>query len=133
MGSSSLSEDDIKLLNEPLLAILSTHMKDGSIQSTPVWVDTDGTHVLINTAKGRVKHRNLIANTNVAITVYDPSNLYRWVSVRGKADFVDEGADEHIDRLAKKYLGVDSYPMRQPGEERVTVRISPEHVLHMGG
>jgi PPOX class probable F420-dependent enzyme len=129
---AALTEDDLALLREPFLAIVATRMPDGSEQLTPTWVDTDGTNVLFNTAKGRVKHRNILADPRVSIAVYDPSNFYRWVSVRGVAELVDEGADEHIDRLAKKYLGVDKYPMRQEGEVRVIVRVVPQHVLRMG-
>jgi len=129
---AALGEDDLALLREPFLAIVATRMPDGSEQLTPTWVDTDGTNVLFNTAKGRVKHRNILADPRVSIAVYDPSNFYRWVSVRGVAELVDDGADEHIDRLAKKYLGVDKYPMRQEGEVRVIVRVVPQHVLRMG-
>jgi PPOX class probable F420-dependent enzyme len=129
---AALTEDDLALLREPFLAIVATRMPDGSEQLTPTWVDTDGTNVLFNTAKGRVKHRNILADPRVSIAVYDPSNFYRWVSVRGVAELVDEGADEQLDRLAKKYLGVDKYPMRQEGEVRVIVRVVPQHVLRMG-
>ncbi len=129
---AQLTTADLELLREPHIAIVATRMPDGSEQLTPTWVDTDGVNVLFNTAKGRVKHRNILANPSVSVAVVDPANAYRWVSVRGRAELVDEGAEAHIDLLAKKYLGVDTYPMRQEGEVRVTVRIVPEHVLRMG-
>jgi PPOX class probable F420-dependent enzyme len=121
-----LSSQDVELLNEPQIANVATVMADGSPQVTPVWVDTDGEHVLFNTAKGRVKHRNLLRNPKVAISVVDRDDQYRLVLVRGTAEFVEEGADEHIDKLAKKYLGADSYPFRKADEQRVIVRVRPE-------
>jgi len=120
-----LDEDDIALLQEPQLGHVATVMPDGTPQVTPVWVDTDGVAVLFNTAKGRVKHRNLLLNPAVAISVADRQDDYRTVVVRGRAQIIEEGADAHIDKLAKKYLGVDSYPFRQPGEVRVIVRVVP--------
>ncbi len=124
--AEELTGGDIALLSEKQIAHIATVMPDGTPQLTPVWVDTDGTAVLFNTAKGRQKHRNLERNPKIAISVVDAANAFRWVSVRGTAEIVTEGADAHIDKLAKKYLGVDSYPMRQPGEERVIVRLVPD-------
>lgn len=111
---------------------VATVMPDGAPQVTPVWVDYDGTYVIFNTAKGRVKERNLRRDRRVALTISDPSNPYRYIQVRGRAELSEEGADEHIDRLAKKYLGMDKYPSRQPGEVRVIVRITPEAVQTWG-
>lgn len=124
--AEELTGGDIALLSEKQIAHIATVMPDGTPQLTAVWVDTDGTAVLFNTAKGRQKHRNLERNPKIAISVVDAANAFRWVSVRGTAEIVTEGADAHIDKLAKKYLGVDSYPMRQPGEERVIVRLVPD-------
>ncbi len=124
-----LSDKDIELLNEPQIACVATVGGEGAVQLTPVWVDTDGEAVVINTAKGRVKHKNLVANPNISVLVVDRADLYRWLSVSGRAELVEEGADEHIDRLAHKYLGVDSYPQRTPGEVRVIVRVVPERRL----
>jgi len=107
---------------------VATFMPDGTPQVTPVWVDYDGTHVIFNTAKGRVKERNLRRDGRVALVVSDPANPYRYIQVRGHASLSEEGADAHIDKLAKKYLGMDKYPYRQPGEVRVIVRITPEAV-----
>jgi PPOX class probable F420-dependent enzyme len=124
--TKKLSPQDVELLNEPQIANVATVMADGTPQVTPVWIDTDGEHVLFNTAKGRVKHRNLERNPKVAISVVDKNDPYRLVVLRGTAEFVDEGADAHIDKLAKKYLGVDSYPGRKADEQRVIVKVTPE-------
>jgi PPOX class probable F420-dependent enzyme len=121
-----LSADDIALLQEPQLAHLATVSPDGRPQVTPVWIDTDGEAVLFNTAKGRVKHRNIVKNPWVAVSVADRNDFYRTLWVRGRAEIVEDGADAHIDKLAKKYLGADSYPWRKPEETRVIVRIVPE-------
>ena len=107
------------LFQKKALAHLATVMPDGSPQVTPVWVEYDGTHVLINSARGRQKDRNLRANPAVALSLCDPDNPYRYLEVRGRVvDITEQGADAHIDRLAKKYLGVDSYPGRSPQEVR---------------
>ena len=124
--TKKLSPQELELLSEPQIATVATVMADGSPQLTPVWVDTDGEAVLFNTAKGRVKHRNLLRNPKVAVTVVDKNDFYRLVSVRGTAEIVEEGADDHIDKLAKKYLGADSYPWRKEGEQRVIVRVVPD-------
>jgi PPOX class probable F420-dependent enzyme len=121
-----LSEQDVALLNEPQIANVATVMADGSPQVTPVWVDTDGEAVLFNTAKGRVKHRNLLRDPRVAVSVVDRNDPYRLVVVRGTAEFVDEGADAHIDKLAKKYLDADTYPWHKAEEQRVIVRVVPD-------
>jgi PPOX class probable F420-dependent enzyme len=135
MASSShptLTEDQVALLREKVLAHVATVMPDGSPHVTPVWVDTDGEAVLFNTAKGRLKYRNLSRDPRVAISLSAKDNDYRTVVMRGRAEFIEEGADAHIDRLAKKYLGADSYPGRQPGEVRVTVRVVPETIHRRG-
>jgi PPOX class probable F420-dependent enzyme len=123
---TKLTDDEVKLLTEPQLAHVATVNPDGTPQITPVWVDTDGEAVLFNTAEGRVKHRNLSANPAVAIEVVDRNDDYRLLRVKGRAEFVHDGADAHIDKLAKKYLGQDSYPWRKPDEVRVIVRVVPE-------
>ncbi len=112
---------------------LATLMPDGSPQVTPVWIDFDGTHVLVNSARGRQKDRNMRRDPRVAIEVSDPENPYRYVQIRGRVvEITEEGADEHIDRLAKKYRGLDRYPWRRPGEVRVIYKILPEHVSVFG-
>ena len=128
-----LSEDEVALLREDQIAHLATVMADGSAHVTPVWVDTDGEVILCNTFKGGVKHRNLSRDPRVAFSVTDKNNQYRRVVGRGRAELIDEGADQHIDKLAKKYLGVDTYPMRRPDQVRVIVRITPEHVHRFSG
>jgi PPOX class probable F420-dependent enzyme len=130
-----ISAGGVKLLQEPQLAQLATVMADGSPQLTPVWVDVepDGRAILINTAEGRVKTRNVERDTRVAVSVVDSRNAWRCVLVRGTiVERRHEGADAQIDRLAKKYLGKDTYPFRQPGEQRVTLVIKPHHVIEMG-
>jgi PPOX class probable F420-dependent enzyme len=108
-------------------------MPDGAPQVTPVWFDYDGRHIIINTAKGRVKDRNMRANPRVALSIMDPTNPYRYLEIRGKvAEVTEQGADAHIDKQAKKYLNVDKYPYRQPGEVRVLFKIAPERTSSMG-
>ena len=123
---ATLSEQQIALLREPHIAQLVTLMADGSPQVSPVWVDTDGTHVLINTAQGRLKTRNIERDPRVAVAVYDPANAYeRVVNVRGRVtEITTEGADAHIDSLARKYLGADRYPGHTDAETRVILRIA---------
>lgn len=121
------------LLDKKAFAQLATVMSDGSPHVTPVWWDYDGNHIRINTAKGRVKDRNMRRNKKVALTIVDPDNPYRYLGVRGEvAEITEQGADAHIDLLAKKYLGKDKYPFRQPGEVRVLYKIRPEKISTMG-
>ncbi|HXH83121.1 MAG TPA: PPOX class F420-dependent oxidoreductase [Candidatus Tectomicrobia bacterium] len=121
------------LFEKKAFAHVATVGPDGRPQSTPVWVDYDGTHVRFNTARGRVKDRNLTRNPEVALSVVDPDNPYRYVQVRGRVvEMTEQGADAHIDALAKKYLGQERYPYRKPGEVRVTVKIAPRAVNVMG-
>jgi PPOX class probable F420-dependent enzyme len=121
------------LLSKKAFASLATVMADGSPQVTPVWFDYDGTHLRVNSAKGRVKDRNMRRNARVALSIMDPENPYRHLSIRGRVEEITEtGADDHIDSLAKKYLGKDRYPNRRPGEVRVIYRIRPEGVASMG-
>jgi len=121
------------LLSKKAFASLATVMADGSPQVTPVWFDYDGTHLRVNSAKGRVKDRNMRRNARVALSIMDPENPYRHLSIRGRVEEITEsGADDHIDSLAKKYLGKDRYPNRRPGEVRVIYRIRPERNATMG-
>jgi PPOX class probable F420-dependent enzyme len=124
--TKKLSPQEVELLNEPQIANVATVMADGTPQLTPVWIDTDGEHVFFNTAKHRVKYRNLQRNPKVAISVVDRNDPYRLVVLRGTAEFIEEGADAHIDKLAKKYLDADSYPFRKAEETRVIVKVTPE-------
>lgn len=121
------------LFEKKAFATLATISADGTPQVTPVWVDFDGTHIRFNTARGRVKERNLGRNPAVALAIMDPDNPYRYVQIKGRiAEVTESGADAHIDSLAKKYLGQDTYPYRRPGEVRVTFKIRPERVQTMG-
>ncbi len=121
------------LFNKRAFAALTTLMPDGSPQTTPVWVDTDGEHVIFNSAKGRQKDRNVRRDPRVALAIVDPDNPYRYLEVRGKvAEITEQGADAHIDKMAKKYLGQDKYPYRQAGEVRVVYKVRPEHTTTMG-
>lgn len=114
-------------------ANLATTMPDGSPQVTPVWFDFKNGTIRVNTAKGRVKARNMKEGSSVALAIMDPDEPYRYLQVRGKVRKVTEsGADDHIDSLAKKYLGKDKYPFRQPGETRVIYEIEPTATQAMG-
>jgi PPOX class probable F420-dependent enzyme len=119
------------LAENPFVGVATTLREDGSPHSTVVWVDADG-GVSFNTARGRAKERNLARDPRVSLLVVDPQNAYRWVSVTGHAELVDDGADEQIDKLAKKYLGADTYPWRSASERRVSVRITPERIDSTG-
>lgn len=131
--ATTIPEQFRDLLSKKAFAHLATLMPDGSPQVTPVWFDYDGSHIRINSAKGRVKDRNMRRNGRVALAIQDPENPYRYLAVRGRVEEITEtGADTHIDSLAKKYLGQDRYPHRQPGEVRVIYRIRPERVSSMG-
>lgn len=121
------------LLTKKAFASLATVMADGSPQVTPVWFDFDGTHLRVNSAKGRVKDRNMRRSGRVAVAILDPENPYRHMAIRGRVEEITEaGADAHIDSLSKKYLGQDRYPNRRAGEIRVIYRIRPERVHTMG-
>jgi PPOX class probable F420-dependent enzyme len=110
-------------------ACLATIMKDGSPQLTPVWFNTDGTHILINSAKGRVKDRNMRRNSSVALVIVDPKDPYRYLQIRGKVvEITCLGGQEHIDTLAYKYKGLKKYSSGSPDEIRVTYKILPENI-----
>ena len=121
------------ILDKPAFAHLSTIMADGSPQASAVWVDTDGPLIVVNSAEGRLKDRNIRRDPRVAISVTDPENPYRSLMIRGQVSKItNEGADAHIDKMAKKYMGVDSYPFRTPDEVRVMYYIEPERIAAMG-
>ena len=121
------------LFSKAAFAHLATLMPDGSPQVTPVWCDFDGTNVRVNSAKGRVKDKNMRRDKKVALSVQDPENPYRYLAMSGEVvEITEEGADAHIDALAKKYLGKDKYPFRGPGEVRVIYKIRPVNVHTMG-
>ncbi len=125
----STPESHHELLKDETKAFvyLATLMPDSSPQVTPIWFNTDGVHILINTAKGRIKDRNMRARPQVALCIQDPSNPYRYLQIRGRVvEFTTDGADEHIDALTLKYRGLPKYPSRQPGEQRVKYKIQIE-------
>jgi PPOX class probable F420-dependent enzyme len=121
------------IFDKKTFCYVATIGKDGAPQVTPVWCEFDGTHIVFNTARGRVKDKNLAKNPRVAVAAADPDNPYRYVQVRGRvAEIVEQGADAHIDKMAKKYIGQDRYPWKKPDEVRMMVKILPERVQGMG-
>jgi PPOX class probable F420-dependent enzyme len=130
---ASIPQSHADLLSKPAIASFATINPDGSPQVTPVWNDFDGTNILINTARGRKKTRNLDGNKRVALAIFDPQNPYRYLGIQGHVvEMTENGADAHIDKMAKKYLGKDKYPYRQPGEVRVIIKIAPDKVHTVG-
>ena len=125
-----LPEPARTLLESPNVAHLATLMADGTPHVTPVWVDVEDSIVLVNSAEGRVKVSNLRRDPRVGLSVADRENPYAAVSIRGRVlEITEAGAEEHIDALARKYLGAERYPMRRPGERRLVIRIEPVHVF----
>jgi PPOX class probable F420-dependent enzyme len=131
--AANIPEQFKDLFRKKAFANLATLMPGGRPQVTPVWCDLEGSHIRINSAKGRLKDKNMRRNKNVALSIFDPDNPYRHLAIQGEVvDITEQGADEHIDALAKKYLGKDKYPFRQPGEVRVIYKIRPDRVAQMG-
>jgi PPOX class probable F420-dependent enzyme len=131
--AAKIPEKYSDLFNKKAFGSLGTLMPDGSPQVTPVWVDRDGDAILVNTAKGRQKDINIKRDPRVSVTLIDPDNPYRYLEIRGRVvATTEQGAKDHIDKMAKKYLGVDKYPYAQPGEVRMLLRIEPERVSTMG-
>jgi len=131
--SATIPDKYTDLFKKKAFANLATINSDGTPQVTPVWVDYDGKHVIVNSARGRRKDKNMVANNAVALSIMDPDNPYRYLEIRGRvAEITEEGADQHIDKMAKKYMGVDKYPYRGPGEVRVIYRIEPRSTSAMG-
>ena len=121
------------LFNKRAFANLATLMPDGRPQVTPVWCDLEGDYVLFNSAKGRQKDRNVRRDPRVAMAIVDPDNPYRYLEIRGRVvEITEQGADAHIDKMAKKYLDKDKYPFAQPGEKRVLIKITPDKFSTMG-
>ena len=129
---AELDQKQTQFLAQPFVGVATTLRKDGSPHSTVVWVEVDNGNLSFNTAVGRAKERHIRGNPKIALTVVDPQDAYKWVSVSGDAELTTEGADLQIDRLAKKYLGKDEYPWRKPEEQRLKVRITPEHITASG-
>lgn len=129
---ASLSAEQNEFLANPYVATVTTLRDDGSPHSTVVWVDGGGDELRFNTAVGRAKERHLKNDPRVSVTMIDPQNTYRWVSVTGRAELTTDGADAHIDSLAKKYLDKDEYPFRSPDEQRIMVKIAPDKIDSSG-
>jgi PPOX class probable F420-dependent enzyme len=123
-----------ELLRAKNFAHVGTLRADGSVQVSPTWVDVQDGRPVLNTAEGRAWPRNLERDPRITLEVQNTENPYEYVEIRGRvAERTHEGADEHIDALAKKYLDVEAYPMRQPGEQRVIIRVEPEYAKVIGG
>ena len=123
-----------ELLKDKNFVLVSTIRPDGSVHAAPAWVDVQDGRPVLNTAEGRTWPRNLERDPRVTLTVQNMENPYEYVTIRGRvAERTTEGADAHIDSLAMKYMGKESYPFRQPGEQRVIVRVDPEYVHVSGG
>ena len=128
-----LMEKERKFLDDnPFIGVVTDLREDGSPHSTPVWVDVENGTVSFNTALGRAKPRHLAKDPRLSLIVTDPEDPYKWVSITGQAKLTEQGADEQIDKLAKKYLGKDEYPWRKPDETRVKVLIEPRSVESSG-
>lgn len=131
--SQAIPEKYRDLFSKRAFASLATLMPDGRPQVTPVWVDLDGDHIIFNSARGRQKDKNVRRDPRVSLAIVDPENPYRYMEIRGRVvEITEHGADASIDKLAKKYLGVDKYPYGQPNEVRVLYKIQPEHTTTMG-
>ena len=128
---TELSDDVREKLKQPNFWLLATNMEDGSTQVTPMWVDVDDGYVIVNTAIGRLKERNVRRDPRVTLALANPDDPYTWVQIRGRvAEFVEgDAAFASIDALAKKYLGEDKYPYLQPGEQRVILKIEPTKII----
>ncbi len=132
MSQVTITPEIAKLFQGKNFVSFSTLMKDGSPHVAPVWVDIDGNTILINTAVGRVKEKNVKRDNRVALSIFDHQNPYDMVAIRGKViELTTDGADEHIDKLAKKYFGLDKYPYHSPDEKRIIVKIKPEKIYRM--
>lgn len=121
------------LLGAPITVGLATVLPSGQPQVTPVWCDLDGDVIRVNTAKGRQKHKDMLADPRVTVLALDTANPQRYIEVRGIVTRIEEeGADAHIDKLAKDYIGADTYPYRRPDEQRIICYIEPQRVVAQG-
>jgi PPOX class probable F420-dependent enzyme len=132
---SQITQPVARLFEGKNFAFVSTLMRDGSPQITPTWIDIEkdtDNNILINTAEGRIKHKNVSRDPRIAISVINQSNPYEMVTIRGRVteQITQDTAEEHIDKLAKKYLGAEKYPGRSPGEKRVILKVKPEKIFY---
>ena len=131
-GIEVISPEVARLLEDKNLAFVATLMKDGSPQITPTWIDLVDGIIIVNTAEGRTKQKNVSRDPRVGISLVDRNNPYNMVTIRGKViEQTTIDADKHADKMAKKYLGVDKYPFAAPGEKRILLKIIPQKVFHM--
>ena len=129
----SFPQTYLDLFQKKAFGAFTTLMPDGSPQTTPVWVDYQDEKIWVNSALGRQKDKDVRRDPRVALSITDPDNPYRYVGIRGRVtEITEDGADEHIDRMARKYLGQDKYPYRQPGERRVLYKITIDKAHAMG-
>ena len=130
---AAIPDSHAVLFNKKAFGNLATLNADGTPQVTPIWVDMEGGFVFFNSARGRRKDKNVRRDPHVAISIADPANPYRYLEIRGRVvEITEKSADDHINRLAKKYLDKDIYPFRQPGEVRVKYKVEPEHISKVG-
>ncbi len=130
---AAIPEKYLDLTKKKAFAQLATLMPDGTPHVSPVWFEYDGKNIVINSAKGRVKDKNMRRDPRVGLDIVDPENPYRHLSIRGRVvEITEKGSDDHIDKLAKNYLGLDTYPNRKAGEVRVIYKIEPERAFTMG-
>ena len=127
-----LTEAQERFLANPYVGTVTTLRSDGSPHNTVVWVDTENGVVRFNTAEGRAKPEHMRQDPRVAITVIDPQDTHKWISVSGRATLTHDGADAHIDRLAKKYLNEDVYPWHDPDAPRISVTIDADTIDAVG-
>lgn len=132
MSQSPITPEIEQLLKGKNFASLATLMKDGSPQVSMTWIDYEDPYILVNTAEGRLKTNNVLRDSRVAIGVSEESNPYNSVNIRGKVIETNTSeADAHIDKLAKRYIGLDKYPRQSPDEKRIILKIKPERIFHM--
>ena len=130
---ATLTDEQRAFLRDNAFAGVATTLReDGSPHTTVVWVDEDNGDVMFNTARGRAKANHLEKDARASVLMVDPNDAFKYVTVSGPAELTEEGADAHIDHLAKKYMGVDEYPYRDPSETRVIVRVKPDKVTASG-
>lgn len=129
---ATINDPEVRdLLEKPNYAVVSTYNQNGSILSTVIWADAENGNIAINSALGRTWPSNLQRDPRVTLLIQEAGNPYNFVEIRGEAQATADGADEHINRLAKKYIDQDEYPFRQPGEQRIKFLIEPQHVRHV--
>jgi PPOX class probable F420-dependent enzyme len=133
MTNNTIPASHAVLFLKPVVASLATVLPSGQPHVQPVWCSYDGHHVIVNTEKGRVKYRNMHHRQKVTLLLVNPDDVYHWIEIRGTVESETErGAAEHLDTLAKRYLGLEKYPWHKPGDVRVMFKIAPKHVVAYG-